>query len=311
MTNSVTVFASATVANVGCAFDIIGFAVTAPGDEVTVTKSTTPGVRITSISGDDGKLPLDPTKNTATVAINGLLEKTQAPFGLEVAIKKCMPLGSGLGSSAASAVAGVVAANELLDRPLPREELLPFCLEAEAIASGAHADNVGPALLGGFVLIRSYDPLDIVKLPVPSELHAAVVHPDIEVKTEDARKILRKDIQLKDAVKQWGNIAGLVAALYTSDYDLIGRSLVDHIVEPVRSLLVPGFANVKASALQAGALGCSLSGSGPSIFALCRGRIQAEKVGQAMQAAFLENKITSTVYVSAVNQDGPQILERS
>lgn len=310
MSESVRVFAPATVANVSAAFDILGFALNQPGDEVIARLHETPGVTIHSIHGDNGKLPTDPRKNTASVAVQSMLDALPSAPGIEIELFKNMPLGSGLGSSAASAVAAVYACNQLLDAPFNKKELLPFVMTAEAAACGVgHADNVAPSLFGGFVLIRSYDPLDIIELPVPDDLFAVVVHPEIEIRTEDARKILRKEIRLADAVKQWGNIAGIIAALYRKDVGLLGRSLQDHIVEPVRSLLIPGFRDVQSAALQAGALGCSLSGSGPSIFSLCAGKETAQIVADAMNAAFANINITAVPYVSAINTVGPTILD--
>ena len=234
--------------------------------------SRVPGkaVTVASITGDGGKLPRDPKKNTAAVAVGGFMAKIGFPFGVEIALEKRMPLSSGLGSSAASAVAAVFGANLLAGSPLSTRELLPFTMEAERAACGsAHADNVAPSLLGGFVLIRSYEPLDVVQLPVPAGLSCAVAHPHAELRTEDARRILKKEIRLADAIRQWGNLAALVAALYNGDLQLLGRSLQDVVAEPARSLLIPGFAAVKSAAMAAGALGCSISGSGPSVFALC------------------------------------------
>ena len=217
-----------------------------------------------------------------------------------------MPLSSGLGSSAASAVAAVTAANILAGRPLAQRDLLPFTIEAERVACGsAHADNVAPSLLGGFVLIRSYVPLDIVQLPVPRGLSCAVVHPHAELRTEDARRVMKKQIPLSDAIRQWGNLAALVAALYNGDLQLLGRSLQDVVAEPARSLLIPGFAGVKAAAMAAGALGCSISGSGPSVFALCATSEASSRAGAAMVAAFRTAGLESDLYVSAVNTKGP------
>jgi homoserine kinase len=308
--DSVRVFAPATVANVASGFDVLGFAIDEPGDVVVVRKVAAPGVRLAAVSGDQGRLPRDPARNTATVAVAGLLKSLGDPFGAVVELHKKMPLASGLGSSAASAVAGVWAANYLAGEPLEPQALLPFVLEAERVACGsAHADNVAPALLGGFVLIRSYQPLDVLRLPVPPTLCAALVHPHIEVKTEDARKILKRDIRLSLAVEQWGNLAGLVASLYTNDLSLLSRCLKDVVAEPVRSLLIPGFPGVKAAALEAGALGCSISGSGPSLFALCDGLAIADRVARAMGRAFGVHGLKADVYVSAVNRVGPRRLE--
>ncbi|MBI5524904.1 MAG: homoserine kinase [Deltaproteobacteria bacterium] len=302
---SAIAYAPATVANVAAGFDIMGFAVRAPGDEVTARLAGPPGVRIASIDGDGGALPREAQKNTAGVAALGLLSHVGSPAGVEIELRKRMPLGSGLGSSAASAAAAAVAVNELLGRPLNREALLPFCMEAERTACGAaHADNAAPALLGGFVLIRSCHPLDIVRIPVPEELACAVVHPHIEIRTEDARMILRNKITMKEAITQWGNTAGLIAGLTTGDYDLIGRSLNDVVIEPVRAILIPGFHRVKEAAAGAGALGCSISGSGPSIFALARGVESARKAGGAMSDVYREMGVECDLYVSEINRDG-------
>jgi homoserine kinase len=222
-----------------------------------------------------------------------------------------MPLASGLGSSAASAVAGVVAANLLAGEPLSPRELLPFTLQAEQVACGAaHADNVAPALLGGFVLIRSYEPLDIVRLPVPRGLAAATAHPHTEIRTEDARRILKKDVRLADAVRQWGNLAALVASLYEGNLELLGRSLQDVVAEPRRAMLIPGFAEVKTAALDSGALGCSISGSGPSLFALCASLEKASSAGRSMQETFRRVGLECDLFVSEINRVGPVCLQR-
>lgn len=308
---AVTVFAPATVANVASGFDVLGFALEQPGDAVTVRRSSGPGVVVASITGDDGRLPYDPAKNTAAVAAQAFLEAVAAPFGLEIAIEKRMPLASGLGSSAASAVAAVHGANLLAGSPFAQRDLLPFTLLAEKAACGsAHADNTAPSLLGGFVLIRSYEPLDVLRLPVPAGLACAVVHPHTEVKTEDARRILKKEIRLSDAIRQWGNLAALVASLYEGDLALLGRSLQDVVAEPIRSLLIPGFPAVKRAALAAGALGCSISGSGPSVFALCASADAAERAGAGMVEAFRAAGLASDLFLSAVNTTGPVVLSQ-
>ncbi len=302
----VSVFAPATVANVASGFDVLGFALDSPGDSATASRSAEKGVRVTSITGDAGRLPRDPKKNTAAVAVAAFLQAVGHPFGIEIALAKRMPLSSGLGSSAASAVAAVTAANILAGRPLSPRDLLPFTMEAERVACGsAHADNVAPSLLGGFVLIRSYDPLDIVQLPVPKGLSCAVVHPHAELRTEDARRVLKKEIRLSDAIRQWGNLAALVAALYNGDLQLLGRSLQDVVAEPARSLLIPGFAGVKTAAMTAGALGCSISGSGPSVFALCATSEDSSRAGTAMVEAFRSAGLASDLYLSTVNTKGP------
>jgi homoserine kinase len=308
----VSVFAPATVANVASGFDVLGFALDTPGDSVTLARSLEKGVRVLGITGDEGRLPRDPKKNTAAVAVTAFLDKVGHPFGVDIQLDKRMPLSSGLGSSAASAVAAVTAANILAGSPLSTLELLPFTMEAERVACGsAHADNVAPSLLGGFVLIRSYEPLDVVRLPVPEGLSCAVVHPHAELRTEDARSVMKKEIRLSDAIRQWGNLAALVAALYNGDLQLLGRSLQDVVAEPARSLLIPGFAAVKAAALKAGALGCSISGSGPSIFALCAGAEDAARAGSAMVGAFRSAGLESDLYLSKVNPGGPVVEAES
>jgi len=310
LNKEIRVFASATVANVACGFDILGFAIDQPGDEVRMRLMSDPGVRIIGIKGDGGRLPLDPARNTVSVPVLALLKKLKSSQGFEIELHKNMPLGSGLGSSAASAVAGVFAANALLGNPLKRTELVEYALEGERIACGsAHADNVAPALLGGFALVRSYHPLDVVQIPTPDNLHCTILHPQIEIRTEDARKILRKQIPFKDAVTQWGNIAGLIAGLMNSDYELIRRSLQDVIIEPVRAILIPGFQEIKQAAIAAGALGCSISGSGPALFALSSSKETAEAVGRAMTSEMATLNIGSEVYISKINKVGPRILD--
>ncbi len=306
-------FAPATVANVACGFDIFGFAVDEPGDVVELRRREEPGIVITGITGDEGRLPRDSTKNAVTVVMLRLLEHLgNTSFGGEVVLHKNMPLGSGMGSSSASAVAGVFALNEMLGQPLTRQQLLPFAMEGERIACGsAHADNVGPALMGGFLVVRSYQPLDVFQIPVPEGLYCTLVNPDIEVNTKDARFILRNEVSLKNAISQMGNVAGLIAGLMQEDYDLISRSMVDVIVEPIRAILIPEFNEVKQVAIAQGALGCSISGAGPSMFTLSQGQETAERVGKAMQEKFAKAEIDSKVYMSAINTDGPRVLEKN
>jgi homoserine kinase len=310
MVSRVSVFAPATVANVASGFDVLGFALESPGDVVTAERVPGNAVTVVAITGDEGRLPRESDKNTAAVAAGGLLREIGSPFGVEISLHKQMPLSSGLGSSAASAVAAAHAVNILAGSPLSRRALLPFTMEAERAACGsAHADNVAPSLLGGFVLIRSYDPLDVVQLPVPPGLTCAVAHPHTELRTEDARAIMKKEIRLSDAIRQWGNLAALVAALYNGDLSLLGRSLQDVVAEPSRSLLIPGFRAVKEAARAAGALGCSISGSGPSVFALCASVEDAARAGAAMVAAFASAGLASDLYLSAVNGTGPVVVE--
>ncbi len=309
---SARAFAPATVANVGPGFDIFGFAVDAPGDEVVARVGATRGVTIVAISGDDGRLPREAAANTAGAAAQALLAELEAPFGVEIELHKRMPLGSGLGSSAASAVAAVVAVNALCGSPLSRRELLPFALAGEQVScwpGAVHADNVAACLLGGITLIRGMHPLDVVRLPAPASLCCVLAHPAIEVLTAAARRVLPETVRLADAVTQWGNVAGVVAALFQSDLALLGRSLSDVIVEPARASLIPGFAAVKRAALAQGALGCGISGACPTIFALCEARAVAERVGAAMAAAFGEHGVASEVYVSGINEEGARVLE--
>ncbi len=318
MLSKVTVFAPATVANVGSAFDVLGFAVAHPGDTVECVRTDSGTVRLLGIEGDGGRLPLDPTRNTSAVSVIAFLgelrrhdPKKYESVGIDLHLNKGLPIGSGLGSSSASAVAAVVAANELLGAPLTRLELLPFAMEGERVACGtAHADNVGPCLLGGFVLIRSYDPLDVVALPTPSSAWVVVITPSVEVRTEDARKILRRSIPLTDAISQWGNVAALIAAIYRDDVALMGRALEDKVIEPARAALIPGFYEAKTAALAAGALGCSISGSGPSVFALAASQQIADTVGAAVVAAFDSLSISATMHTSQINSVGATVLKQ-
>ncbi len=308
--SEVRVFAPASVANVSCGFDVMGFALGAPGDEIVVRSTNSKDVTIAAITGDEGVLPAKAEKNTASVAVRALLDHLNIDAGIEIEVHKQMPLGSGLGSSAASSAGAVLAANHMLGSPLSRNELLPFAAEGERVACGtAHYDNVGPSLLGGFVFIRSSDPADIFNLPFPEKLHAAVVHPQIEIKTEDTRKILRKDISLEQAVIQWGNVGGLVAGFMNKDLDLISRSMKDVIIEPVRSVLIPGYDSVKEAALDAGAVGAGIAGSGPSIFALTADRDTAEAVLKAMKSALDDVGLPSDEYLSAINTKGAEVID--
>ncbi|MEL6535582.1 MAG: homoserine kinase [Bacteroidota bacterium] len=305
--DKVTVFAPGTVANVACGFDVLGFALEAPGDRITLGKVATPGIHI--LPSEDGyNLPTDPTKNTAGIALQAMLDAHPVDFGLEVVVEKGIQPGSGMGSSASSAAGAVVALNALLGDPFTRKELVPFAMEGERGATGApHADNVAPALMGGFTLVRSYQPLEVLALPTPSALHAVVLHPQIEVKTEQSRAMLRQDIPMKKAITQWGNLGGLVSALYEQDYALLGRCLVDVVVEPTRALLIPLYGEIKASAIAAGALGMSISGSGPSMFALAEGKATAELVRSAMASVYQEVEVPFDIHVSSVNPQGCRV----
>ncbi len=311
MRDSIKVFAPATVANVVCGFDVLGFAVDTPGDEVIMRRRLEPGVVISKITGDDGKLPLDPKKNTVSASVRHYLQHiNREDIGVDIELHKKMPIGSGLGSSSASTVAGLFAMNTLLNNPLSPNELVPFAMKGEELACGTgHADNVAPALLGGFVLIRSYEPLDIISLPFPKELHCALVFPDVDVPTRDARRMIRNTVQLKDAVTQWGNVAGLVSGLFMNDIDLIGRSMQDAIIEPVRSILIPNFYRLKEIALENGAVGFGISGSGPSVFAFTKSNETAIAITQKLQRHLTNIHIANQTYVSAINAKGPRIVD--
>lgn len=309
MLQEVRVFAPATISNIGCGFDIMGFAVEEPGDQIVLKISNKKGVRITSIKGDNGKLPYAPEKNTAGAPIISMLKKYAPSLGIEIEIDKKMPFGSGLGSSAASAVAGAFAMNKLLELNLSPYELLPFALEGEVIASGSiHADNVAPSLYGGFTLIRDYNPIDIIKIECPDNLFCSILHPNIEISTKEAREILPKEITLSNAITQWGNCSGLVAGLLMNDFSLIGRSIKDVVVEPYRAKLIPGYYQIQKAAVEAGALGCNISGSGPSIFALSKGKESAQKVGEAMLKKLYDSKIEGQLYISPINKQGPKVI---
>lgn len=301
---AVRVFAPATIANVSCGFDVMGMALEKPVDEIIIRKSHRAGVHIYKIHGAD--LPLDPNQNVVGVALESLL--SQLPDfseGFEIEIFKNIDPGSGIGSSAASAAGAVMGANVLLNNPFTSFELVRFAMEGERIASGsAHADNVAPAIMGGFTLIRSYGPLHLVSLHTPKELWATVLHPKIEIKTSEAREILKKKVLMSDAIRQWGNVGALVAGLYQEDYDLIGSSLEDFIVEPIRSILIPAFQELKIKCKASGALGGGISGSGPSVFMLSKGREKAEMVALCMERVYTNLGLDYNIYVSQVNQQG-------
>ncbi len=304
----VTVFAPASVANVACGFDVLGFALEKPGDEIVVRFADQKGLTITNITG--GKLPYAPEKNTAGFAALKLLEFLgESELGIEMEIHKKMPFGSGLGSSAASAAGAVVAINELLGNPLAKFDLLRFAVLGESIASGAiHADNVAPSLLGGFTLVRDSELCDIHAIPVPKGLCAAVVYPKVEILTKEARSMLKTDVPLKSMVKQTANIASFVLGMVKSDFDLIKRSLQDVVIEPQRAQLIPHFYDVKNVANTEGVLGCSISGSGPSVFALCTDIDIAQKVGNLMRDVYLTNGVECELFVSAINMEGVKVL---
>jgi homoserine kinase len=308
-----TAFAPATVSNVACGFDVLGFPLESPGDEIEarlVDGTSGSLVAIDAIVGDSGRLPRDPERNTASVAARALLAAVGDRRRVALTIRKGLPLSSGLGGSAASAVAAVVAVDALLDLRAPIETLLACALEGEGLgAGGAHPDNVAPCLYGGFVLVRHPSPPDVIRLPVPAGLTAVVVHPDLEVETARARTMLGTEVPLKAAIQQWANLGALVDGLHRSDFAQISRSLEDTIAEPRRASLIPGLSSIKRAAIAAGALGCGLSGSGPSIFALCHGREVAERVATAMTAAVLQEiGGQCETYLSAITQRGARVV---
>ncbi len=302
----IKVFAPASVANVAVGFDILGFALEKPGDEIIIREGKAPGLIITEIQGAGGKLPHDIMKNTAGYAAFRLLHHIgESDRPLEMEIHKKMPFGSGLGSSAASAAGGVFAVNEFLKTGLSKQEILRFAVEGEQIADGAfHADNVGPSLLGGMLIIRDNDSLDVKKLHIPQGLCAAIIYPHVEVLTRDSRSILKSDVNFKDVIRQSGNLGSFVAAMYTSDFDLIGRSLQDLLVEPQRAHLIPHFYDMKDQAMKSGALGFSISGAGPSMFALCHNSGKAEAVIEAAEQFYASKKVHITTYFSRINHEG-------
>jgi homoserine kinase len=294
---------------VACGFDIMGFALDEPGDTVTLRFSKTPGVRIGKITGNASALPMEAERNTAGAPVIALLKHCRTRLGVEIDIHKGLPVGSGIGSSAASAVAAAVACNELLDASLSKEDLLPFALEGEKIASDAiHVDNLSPCLWGGFILVRGYHPIDIVPIHVPQALWCTIIHPHLEIRTKESRKTLPRVIPLEDVVTQTGNAAGLIAGLMSEDFGLISRSLRDVISEPARRHLIPGFQEMKAAALAAGALGCSISGSGPSLFALATSKEAAERIGQAMGSELDLIGYPHSIIVSGINRTGARII---
>ncbi|RZA03429.1 MAG: homoserine kinase [Sphingobacteriaceae bacterium] len=308
--SSVRVFAPATVANVVCGFDVLGFAVNEPGDEVIMRVTDKPGIVISKITGDDGRLPLNPEKNTVSVSVQHYLKSIgRTDIGLDIELHKKMPIGSGLGSSSASTVGGLFAIKTLLGDDTDPINILPFAIKGEEMACGhGHADNVAPALFGGFVLVRSYEPLDVIRLPHPKDLYCGIVFPDVDVPTREARQIIRNKIFMKDAVTQWGNIAGLVSGLFMGDIDLIGRSMQDVLVEPVRSMLIPDFYKMREIAMEMGAVSFGISGSGPSVFAFTRDEQTAKAITQKLQQHLTGIKIGSNSYVSTINDAGPKVL---
>ena len=310
---AVTAFAPGTVSNVACGFDVLGFALEAPGDTVTArfAPAGSAAVRIDDIVGDEGRLPRDTARNTAGVATEALLTRVGERRGVILTIRKGLPLSSGLGGSAASAVAAVVAVDALIGSRLALDVLMACAFEGERLGAGSgHGDNIAPSLYGGFVLVRVANPPDVVRLPVPAGLTAVVVHPDLEIETAKARALLGDTVPLADAIRQWANLGALVDALHRGDYALMARALEDTIAEPRRAALVPGLAAIKQAAIAAGALGCSLSGSGPSLFALCRTAASAERVVAAMKSAVsAEIGGESRTFVSPIAPAGARVVD--
>lgn len=305
--------APASVANVACGYDIMGFALENLGDRVTIALN--PDTLKDTMIVNEGKygsfIPVERKKNTATVAVDAYLKAIgRENLSYSIWLEKNLPLGSGLGSSASSAVAAVYGMNYLLGNPLAAKELIPFAMEGERVACGAaHADNVAPSLLGGFTLIRSYSPLDIIEIPSPQNLYAVVAHPEIELKTSDARRILKKEIDLKDAVKQSANTAGFITGLLTNNFSLIGRSMEDVLAEPQRMQLIPGFEEVKKEVMKSGAIGFGISGSGPSVFAFCEGGELAGKIKQKIKNSFEGMGLHCDVFISGLNASGAKVIE--
>ncbi len=308
--NEIKIFSPATVANVSCGFDVLGFCLNSIGDEMVIRKTSKKGIHITKIEGFE--LPLDSDKNVAGISALAMYNVVKPDFGFEIEINKKIKPGSGIGSSAASAVGSVFGMNELLGKPYNKTKLTEFAIKGEAFASKCeHADNLAPAIFGGFTLVKSLSPLEILQIPSPENLYATIVHPQIEIKTSDARAILPEEIPLKDAISQWANFGSLIHGLHTSDFGLIKRSLFDVVIEPYRSKLIPKFSEIKIESLKAGALGCGISGSGPSIFALSEGLETAKKVELAMKKVFSNSNLVFETYVSKINTEGIKILSKS
>ena len=306
--NEITVFAPATVANIGCGYDILGLALETYGDTMQVSKRDDDLLVITEIKGAVG-LPMDAASNVATVAIQALLDDLGSKQGFDLSITKNIAPGSGLGSSASSSAAGVFAVNELLGRPKTKTELVAYAMQGEKAASGvAHADNVAPSILGGVTVVRGYHPLDVFGIPFPEDLKVVIAFPQISIKTSDAKRILKRQIDLSDAVTQWGNVAGLVAGMIMKDHDLIGRSLKDVIVEPVRSLLIPLYEEVKHHCISRGALGFNISGSGPSMFALTHDETLAHELSQTIPQLYKKDGIEVFSFVSSINAEGAVVI---
>lgn len=305
--NQIKIFSPATVANVSCGFDVLGFCLDTIGDEMVIKKTIKKGIKITKIEGYN--LPFKAEENVAGVSALALIEALKPDCGFEIEIYKKIKPGSGVGSSSASAAGSVWAINELLNKPFNTTEITNFAMKGEALASGCeHADNIAPALFGGFTLVKSVSPLNVLQLPTPEDLYATIIHPQIEIKTSQARAILPKEIPLQNAITQWANVGSLVHALHTNNYNLLSDALQDVVVEPYRSQLIPNFNSIKTQSIIAGALGVGISGSGPSIFALSKGEETANKVAKAMKKVYSNTTINFEIYVSKINKQGIKII---
>ncbi|MCA0133218.1 homoserine kinase [Winogradskyella alexanderae] len=308
MNSEIKIFSPATVANVACGFDVLGFCLDTIGDYMTVRKVDDKGIRITNIKGFD--LPFAPEKNVAGVAALSIYRQLAPNCGFDIEIDKRIKPGSGIGSSGASASGAVYAINKLLGEPLDKTQLIHHAMQGEALASKSlHADNLAPAIYGGFTLVKSINPLQILSLPTPKDLFATIIHPQIEIKTADSRAVLPKNIPLSDAIIQWANVGSLVHALHSSDYNLLQSSLNDVIIEPHRKQLIPHFDALKSNVLKTGALTCAISGSGPSVFALSKGENTAKLAQEAMQTTYANSGIDFETYVSKINVEGIKIVE--
>ena len=301
--NEVRIFCPATIANLSCGFDVMGLCLETIGDEMVIRKTSKKGIHITKIIG--ANLPFETMKNVAGVAAMSMISNLDLDFGFEIELYKNIKSGSGIGSSSASAAGAVFGINELLGKPFTRHELVHFAMQGEVLASGcAHADNVAPCLLGNFTLVRNINPMDVITIPSPKNLYVTVIHPHVELKTSEMRAVLPIDIPLKKAITQWANVGSLVAGLYTSNYELIGRSLEDVIVEPFRGRFIPEFYELKKKAIDNGALGSGISGSGPSVFAFSEGKLVAEKVANSFKNHFEKIEIPFEIHVSKIDAIG-------
>ena len=301
--NEIRVFSPATVSNVACGFDVLGFPLESVGDEMVVRKTTKKGLVITKIEGFE--LPFEISKNVASVSAQALIDCISPDCGFEIEIYKKIKPGSGIGSSGASATSSVYAINELLGRPFNKLELTNFAMKGEFIASNSeHADNIAPAIFGGFNLVKSLHPLQVLQLPTPKDLYVVIIHPQIEIKTSESRGILPKTVSLSDATKQLSELGGLVHALHTSDYELMKNSLNDHLIEKHRCKLIPHFDELQSKSIAAGAIGCSISGSGPSVFALTRGKDMAINVESIFKSVYSKSNINFATYVSKISSNG-------